>query len=86
MKNYPEFRDLAVQLTKPNPNPNTKTKANEEEVQAPAEKLEETTPSVSIKQPRKGNPKWLYVVVGSVAITAILLIILAVVYLIKERG
>lgn len=86
MKNYPEFRDLAVQLTKPNPNPNTKTKANEEEVQAPEAKLEETTPSVSIKQPRKGNPKWLYVVVGSVAITAILLIILAVVYLIKERG
>jgi hypothetical protein len=80
MKLFPEFRDLAVHLTKPNSTPNSKTQ--------PADPVPTTSePTRAIKglnRPKSGTPSWIYYVVGASTIIAISLIIIVVVYLTKQ--
>ena len=82
MKIFPEFRDLAVHLTKPNSTPNSKTKAGDP---APSPMvLEPTRAMKALDRPKSGATPWLYYVVGAITIIAISLIIGVVVFLTKQ--
>jgi hypothetical protein len=80
MKIFPEFRDLAVQLTKPNSTPNSKTQPADP-VSIPTS--EPTRILKGLNRPKSGTPPWVYYVVGASTIIAISLIIIVVIYLKK---
>jgi serine/threonine protein kinase len=81
MKIFPEFRDLAVQLTKPNSTPNSKTQPVDP---VPTPTSEPTRAIKGLNRPKSGTPSWIYYVVGASTIIAIALIIIVVVYLTKQ--
>ena len=81
MKIFPEFRDLAVQLTKPNSTPNSKTQPADP---VPTPTSEPTRIMKGLNRSKSGTPSWVYYVVGASTIIAIALIIIVVVYLTKQ--
>jgi len=82
MKIFPEFRDLAVHLTKPNSTPNSKTKPGDP---ASIPIISEPTKVMKgLDRSKSGTPPWLYYVVGAITIIAISLIVLVVVFLTKQ--
>jgi serine/threonine protein kinase len=81
MKIFPEFRDLAVQLTKPNSTPNSKTQPADP-VSTPTS--EPTRSMKGLNRPKSGTPLWLYYVVGAITIIAISLIIWVVIFLTRQ--
>ncbi|NBR05892.1 MAG: serine/threonine protein kinase [Planctomycetes bacterium] len=80
MKIFPEFRDLAVHLTKPNTNANSKTKQDGEPtpITIPDESSKITKEP---KRPQTETPSKIYYVVGAGVVIAISLIIYAVISL-----
>ena len=81
MKIFPEFRDLAVQLTKPNSTPNSKTQPADP---VPTPTSEPTRIMKGLNRSKSGTPSLVYYVVGASTIIAIALIIIVVVYLTKQ--
>jgi serine/threonine protein kinase len=83
MKLFPEFRDLAVQLTKPNSTPNSKTQPLDPAKAIPVSPEPAKTTS-GLNRSKSGTPPWLYYVVGAITIIAISLIIWVVIYLTRQ--
>ena len=83
MKIFPEFRDLAVQLTKPNSTPNSKTQPLDPAKAIPVSPEPAKTTS-GLNRSKSGTTPWLYYVVGAITIIAISLIIWVVIYLTRQ--
>ena len=83
MKLFPEFRDLAVQLTKPNSTPNSKTQPIDPAKAIPVSSEPAKTRS-GPNRSKSGIPPRLYYVVGAITIIAISLIIIVVIKIIKQ--
>ena len=80
MKIFPEYRDLAVDLTKPNSTPNSKTQPLDPAKAIPV--FPEPAKSMAeLNRSKSSTPSWVYYVVGVGTIIAISLIIWVVVRL-----
>jgi hypothetical protein len=80
MKVFPEFRDLAVHLTKPNSTPNSKTQPLDPTKANPVSP-EPAKNIAGLNRSKSSTPSWVYYVVGAGTIIAISLIIWVVISL-----
>ena len=62
MKVFPEFRDLAVHLTKPNSTPNSKTQSADP---VPNPTSEPAKTIAELNRSKSSTPSWVYYVVGA---------------------
>ena len=81
MKVFPEFRDLAVHLTKPNSTPNSKTQSADP---VPNPTSEPAKTMAELNRSKSSTPSWVYYVVGAGTIIAISLIIWVVIFLTRQ--